>query len=462
MDEKRPYEDLDPYFSSLPLPDENKAWEQMKAKLEEEEDDRFFFLPFLQGCGGWALLLLLLLAGGVWWYRHTTTTPKSSAGTRMQDTINRQVKTAPGATGGPGAVLPNSIPPVQEHTNINTAKNTDKENNNTTVARNERSNSSAGSPTDKRKPGQQNMSGRKNRTDASTVRAGVKATLTNRTTPTTNEMPVASNEPSQSLEQVLITQHGNLLLQKDSVNNKVDTAAKQQPAVDSALTPPLQKVAQSKRYRLGAGMALQQQLPLGGQQWTPYNYMGRKGSWADYVPSLYLRLYKEQQWFLQTEFRYGAPQYTREFVYQKTFKTDSAGRVQASTAYRLKKTYYHQLPVSFHYQVKPDWSIGTGVVYNRFYGAVSEKEERAQLTPAADTLVSKAMVRDKNDSLFRSSNLQLLLETQYRWKRLSVGVRFTQGLQPFIEYTDAQGQKQQQKNHAFKLFVRYELWRQKQ
>ena len=137
----------------------------------------------------------------------------------------------------------------------------------------------------------------------------------------------------------------------------------QQPAVMDSL---------KRRHIAIAG--LQQQIPFSGQKSVPYDYYGRKSSLSDYVPSIYLRLEKDKKWFVQTEFRYGAPQSIKDFSYSRQTKLDIANNNLTTTTYRLKKTYYHQLPLSFNYYILPNWSVGAGGIYNRFYGAVTEKE----------------------------------------------------------------------------------------
>src|SRR4029078_6060612 len=67
-----------------------------------------------------------------------------------------------------------------------------------------------------------------------------------------------------------------------------------------------------KQLSYSAGLSMQQLLPVAGQKPVPYNSQGRKGTLADYIPSIYFRVNKDQKWFIQGEFKYGAPQYPRE------------------------------------------------------------------------------------------------------------------------------------------------------
>ena len=61
MSERLPYEDkLQQQLNDLPLPDENKAWADMKRRLEED-DDNGAIIWWRQGCMLWGLLLIALL-----------------------------------------------------------------------------------------------------------------------------------------------------------------------------------------------------------------------------------------------------------------------------------------------------------------------------------------------------------------------------------------------------------------
>ena len=94
------------------------------------------------------------------------------------------------------------------------------------------------------------------------------------------------------------------VVSKDSVKKKPgeQTVKNNAPQKDSS---------RQKSISFSTGIAIHQLLPVDGQKLTPYNSQGRKGSLADYIPSVFVRMYKNDKWFLQSEFRVGEPQYTR-------------------------------------------------------------------------------------------------------------------------------------------------------
>lgn len=489
MNEKLPYEDeLNRQLHHLPLPDEEQAWQKMKKLLDEEDNNRKIPpLFFLKSCGGWSLLFVLLTGIGLWFIF------------KPQQWLNREHKVAVSSSPEKKSTTSTTEEVARKNSQKIKQQTELKRYDDSSLAMNKKQNADDKTEERNRNISKQEWSivTEKNTSRKITERNNI--VIAKKVIPKTKaaqkgniKKDVATAKSNSKKDKYSNTNERNEI-KKDEESTTQDTmkesrivvndvAPKSQPVKDTSTTkqkeaePPSlkndsvakEKNVSEKRQRkqwFGAGLAVQQQIPFSGQKAVPYNYLGRKGSLADYVPSVYVRLYSAKNWFIQLEFRYGAPQYTKEFIYTQRFQRDSGfgGPVVTNTFYRLKKTYYHQLPASFNYVIKPNWSVGAGVVYSRFYSAISEEEVRQRLLLQPDTLVSKRIVVDKVDStyFFRRSNLQALLETQYHWKRFSVGARYIQGLQPYINYTDAAGVLRKEKNHSLQVFIRYQLWRQR-
>lgn len=97
MSERLPYEEqLRQQWDDLPLPDENRAWEDMKQRLEEEDDDKIVFW-WRRGCMLWGFLLLGLLGLGWWllqpqqWFTDKKESINTTVGSKdvNKQTINR-------------------------------------------------------------------------------------------------------------------------------------------------------------------------------------------------------------------------------------------------------------------------------------------------------------------------------------------------------------------------------------
>jgi len=121
---------------------------------------------------------------------------------------------------------------------------------------------------------------------------------------------------------------------------------------------------------------------------------------------------------------------------------------------RLKKTYYHQLPLSFNYYLIPNLTIGIGGMYSRFLGAVSERETINFNTITQATTTSKQIVPIKhfNDSFLYKTQVHALVQTTYQWKRFAFELRYTKDIQPYIKYTKPDGTVDEEKKSIASIY----------
>ena len=117
------------------------------------------------------------------------------------------------------------------------------------------------------------------------------------------------------------------------------------------------------------------------------------------------------------------------------------------------------MPLSFNYYVLPRLSVGAGGIYSRFYKAIIEQEtETKNIQTGAETNSKQIIPRGFTDSFFYKTQIHLLLEADYEWKRFSFGLRYTKDTQPFIKYTRPDGMVYQKKNQTVQFMLRYRLW----
>lgn len=492
MNDRLPYEEqLSEQLNDLPLPDENMAWEDMKRRLEEDDD--IGIIPFwLRGCGIWGLLLLVLV--GIGWWLISPVKP----GNKKQET--GYVKNIP-QKGDTTVIKKNKIDVDSSGKESNSNKNANDTIRNiykNSITDNPLNASDSSSPANsskkisKRSPVTGYDSPHKNRHKNKTTTTGQKTA--DKLVEKNKQIKFAENKDllekhnnAISLPiKIATTNAGNNPVLKSNANNSViepptDIAGKiskadssNKVAADSMnkimLEQPVTRQqkkdsSKSKRISFGAGLSMQQQIPINGQKLTPYNSLGRKGSLADYIPSIFFRMYKNDKWFIQSEFRYGAPQNTKEIIYQQTIIPDSS-QYTTTLSSRLKKTFYHQLPLTFNYYIQSNWSLGAGIVWNKFGSAVYEQElVRRNNVTAQDSIVSKSIQRERANfdsaSAFSKNYLQAVIETQYQWKRFSLGARYSFGLQPYLKFTLPGGTQQKESNRSLQVFLRYQLWKSK-
>jgi hypothetical protein len=504
MNELLPYEEqLAGKMAEISLPGEDKGWDAMRKMLEKDDDDDVIPPPVTRGCRGWGMGLVLLLFVAVAVVAYKTLQKKSSAGNdKPAVDVNRDSlmaiqhgdgDTAKFGAKGTAQLLPDPATKAGQNTQKNDTafaitgktiktpgitssviKQASKGNRGLQkgeagfiikAPRIEKDNAQITTHNGvKAVAGKKDITIVQNRKEANragTQKPAVDTTSSNRgvtenTTAPSAKPNAASGLPKNgkdSLPKQPLTETKQPVIKRDST--KQNTVKKGEDDDDTE---------NNNKVWFGAGLALQQLIPIDGQKAVPYNSFGRKGSLGDYIPSAYFRVYRKKA-FLQVEFRYGAPQYTKDIEYSKKILThDSASGITVSSVNHVKKTYYHQLPLSIHYNVLPNWSIGAGVVWNKFQNAVVEQQtERSDggviTTDSLSTIVN---VKKDTTNSFAKSYFQFMLETQYTWKRFSFGVRYSRGLQPYLTFTSpVTGQTQKERNASLQIFLRYELWRSK-
>jgi hypothetical protein len=466
-----PYEEqLSSQFGELELalPDENLAWADLKRRLDEDDDDRLIPV-WLRGCLPAGLLIIALLGAGWWLVRPEKWFDKTGTGEKVIE------KSGDTSTENPGSRISfHDSAGIIDHKPMDSIPSK--------ANRDSVSVFDPGIPveTKKTKPviGKPANPALNKGNKPNPIKPGIVKTVP--VTDTSGQLQNKDEQPTHDLitKTPPASQPGrdtvtvpppvnrdnsrpadsvkkNISVTSDSLNKR-DSSGKANVSKKDKTPPPV---------FFSAGIALQQQLPINGQKWTPYNSVGRKGTLADYIPSVYARVEKKQKWFMQGEFKYGAPQYNRPLVYYKRVDTTVVAQKYSTTSQQLEKTYYHHLGLSFNYYVLPGWSVGTGIGWNKFYRAVSTQDVvEHTITTGQDTLLASGnIIRNSNpDSNFVNSWYQAMFETQYKWKRFSIGARYSVGLQPFIRFKLPGGTHQEEKSSSFLLFLRYELWKSKE
>ncbi len=478
MSERLPYEDhLKQHWTDLSLPDENSAWEDMRRRLEEDED-RPIIAWWRRGCLLWGLLLLVIFGSGLWLLRDRY----FISGDNKKVTVNKHDEDSNYRR--KDSVIIQTIPSdtIPGYTERNKGNETDPLKEITVGVQS----IPGGNPFLGNNPGSQKKStpsthqkdneitNTPSKPDADALKSAINSTVKKNRVFSKSDKLTSENGSTRTNNPLIIrkTDSTGIISVKDSTIIKPPHKKEPATSIKSDKQDSLSKSTakkdslKKKQLTYSAGISLQQLLPVAGQKTVPYNSQGRKGTLADYIPSIYFRVNKEQKWFIQGEFRYGAPQYTKEVVYKENRREDTSGSQTFTTrsSNTLKKTYYHQLPVTFNYFAAKDWSVGAGLSWNKFVSAISDREvTRRNNSTTIDSVISKGIVREKQDSAsgFAKSYFQGVLESQYKWKRFSFGARYTFGLQPYLKFTLLNGETGKESNRSLQIFLRYDLWQSK-
>jgi hypothetical protein len=457
MSERSRYEEMDEQFNDLPMPDDEASWQKMKELLDDDDDNIVPPPVFLRSCLGWGILLLvgltiawLVVRPEKWWSETSEAKQTSSSKTTRNNVTKENVverKDVPSSSStGSNEANDVSVSKTKMETvsTTNPANYQVKRGATMTIVEEKKNNYNRqnGRPILVGKEQPQSINELTNKEDNSIHSDTVITRI--------------ENQPTKIFDN---TQKQNAVTPGTAAPS--DTAKTQTiiPATDSTKQNKPKQLR--KKFLLAAGIGEQQQIPIAGQTAVPYSHYGRKSSLSDYVPSVYVQLQKEKKWFIQAEFRYGAAQSVREFSYNRNTKFDTFSKSITITTMRLKKTYYHQLPLSFNYYVVPNLSVGIGGMYSRFLGAVSEKETINFNTITQATTTSKQIVPIKhfNDSFLYKTQVHALIQATYQWKRFAFELRYTKDIQPYIKYTKPDGTVDEEKNQSLQFIARYRLWR---
>ena len=478
--QKRYEQLLNERLHEIVLPDEDIAWQHMAKLLKEDDDDTIVVPPVNKGCIlGIALIIFTLLLAG-WYFL------KAPSANLKKDKKNELIVDQSGVNG----TVENSAPKVGDtvlnakykrvphiddtkkytasgkqlfpviEKNKNPLIFSDKMAKKTSdkIYKKSLRNSQTGNEKMAQKAG--NILGKPNSFTRSR-KGKVKSIVSG---PQIGDSDNDKYPASKDLQAVVTKDSASKVVSKppmDSLKNKTSTDSVKEKRKLTRLSQNDEDSINNKKKRLysyAAGIAMQQGIPLNGESIVPFNYYGRKGSVTDYIPSIYIRLYRQKKWFIQQEFKYGVPQYTKEFIYKTKLLDSTAGGIKNAT-YTLKKTYYQQLPFSIHYYLKPGWSIGAGIVYERFFSAISREDIYEKLNTGSDSLVGSSVVKDIDKSIFVKNNFQWLVESQYQRKKVSLGMRYAADIKPYIQFTNSiTGLVENRRNYSFNVFIRYEFW----
>ncbi len=504
MSNNSPYNnELANKMENMPMPDINMAWADMEKRLTQKEDKKP--VPFwLNGCAIFALVAVVLFGIGFWMYSSKNKTkPTNESATVIKKETNNTSNTE-------NSIAINKIIKDEEKKSteilsaeINKVESKTNNLNNNTATNNVTTTETNEPVADGRKKRYKSKARNRIKITNAVLEENIesenilKKNITKNTKSEENtfankspkvkkikgkyntktkapevnideEHVIPTNENIENTAVKTKTTDINIVKKDTSKNeNIITTKINSTPVIptENINTTKKENVSKKTKSKLffNAGIGMQQQLAINGQTNTPYNSLGRKGTLLDYIPSVYARIEKEKKWFVQIEGKYGAPQYNKEFVYAQTIKRDT-GFLQNfvnTNSTTLKKSFYHQIPITFNYYVTPKWSIGAGLQWNKFTGALAEKElVRKNDNTQTQILLFKEQILDKADSnnVFSKQYSVALLETQYKWKRFTIGAKYSFGLSPYIIFTLPGGTEQKLTSKTALVFIKYELW----
>ncbi len=233
-----------------------------------------------------------------------------------------------------------------------------------------------------------------------------------------------------------------------------------------------------------AGISINYNIPVSGQEMSTVNSNGRNNTLIDYLPSIHAQYFFGRKWYVQTEFQYSSPQYIHQVNMGSKFTMINPNKKEEETA-SLNKLYYLSVPISIHYITKPGLSVGTGLQYSYLRSSIIHTEvstweksnnswSKTNTNRQIHVKSNPGREKKKNgsnptttltqvDTLaqnLHSSDWRILVDLNYRRKNITTGVRFNAGLNNYINVrTGGANTTIRDKNQALQLYIRYDLFR---
>lgn len=449
MKDDKPY--IDEQWDDLPLPDADNAWQRMELLLDDDKKRRRVLPFWFWRYTGLGLLLAGMAIGGWLWLK---------SGAENEPTTQKQLSKQNDVVSEPASEKPMTN---RTATTTSSSKKEQPTENNTILK--------APQKRERKQDLKDNVAPEKSIVTKSALpkKSGGSIAKT-KTTPqqVPDDDPVLNDRtspkqtqpkrPANSLTEQQTEIKKTVLPPKDSVVKK-DTVAVKAAEPVAGNEPVKKEQKKNNPFVLSAGIGLQQAIALKSQESSAFNYNGKRSTASDLIPSVYLRLQKGK-WFAQAEFQYAVPQPVEQFSFSQKTTYDVAALNVNTERTSIQKLYYHQLPFSINYHVLPNWSVGAGAMYNVLAGAVTEQEVQSKnvQTGAEATTRALAPVKGYKDSFLYKTTAGILVQTDYHWKRFSLGMRFTQNLQPFIKYTRPDGTILDEKNRVLQAILRFRLF----
>lgn len=212
-----------------------------------------------------------------------------------------------------------------------------------------------------------------------------------------------------------------------------------------------------------AGIGLNQFFTVGQQQRSGYNSSGTTGGLGDYIPVPMVRYYFSRKLFVQMEAQLNTPQYIkRDLVGSKSAVDTTIPTIKSQNVTYIKKLFYFNVPLSVHYSPVKNIYLGAGIQFSRLTNGVGVAQNKLLSIAGTDsTIVSTKVVSLKSDTVYqkiKTNEFRLLLDLDYTYKKVIVGVRYNQALSKFLNVRISDTEITQGRNSSLQVYLRYILW----
>lgn len=150
---------------------------------------------------------------------------------------------------------------------------------------------------------------------------------------------------------------------KDQLNHLNLLSVTSSNTNDSALVVASKVAGKNKGKGWVVGAAVNYNFPVSNQEMSTVNMNGKNNTLIDFLPSVYAQYHFNQKLHIESSFQFTSPQYISNHKLAAVFKDLDPAKKEENAIW-LNKLYYLNLPVSVHYKVLPNLTVGTGIQYS--------------------------------------------------------------------------------------------------
>ncbi len=247
------------------------------------------------------------------------------------------------------------------------------------------------------------------------------------------------------------------------LRRKADRHGGQRDAVTAGQT--LKKPHRPQERWMAVGLGLDKSFPIGAQEMSTYSINGHAKNFNDISPSAYLQYYLNDDLMLRARITPYKSQYIKsssiDSAYDSLYTSSTPSNYAPFQVVVLKKLFYADLTLTIHQRIWKGLWLGAGVDYSRLTGGAAIQNvimvPLSGQTPDTIYRSETGAITGPGYAKISKSDWRGILEAEYVWRRLRVGVSYQQALTSYLPAL-ADGSKSNNKNSSLSIHLSYDLW----
>ncbi len=218
---------------------------------------------------------------------------------------------------------------------------------------------------------------------------------------------------------------------------------------------------QDHELTFAAGLSLPQSFAIGSQQSPSYGVNAKPGTISDYLPVPFFQYHMNNRLFFQTELQFQTPQFTdRLLISQSKYAIAPTNGVLEKNIF-VEKLYYFHIPFNVYFSPVKNLYLGSGLQFSSLISGVATYQDNRYTNGTLENSSSRVQAF-KDDSVaakLAPNEWRYQFEANYYIKRMTLGARYNQALNEFVNLQPSAGLPYTQgRNQSFLIYLKYNIW----